>query len=393
MWIIPGNLDSSGIIHLIEQERHMIIGVPKEIKPEERRVAVTPEGVARLVGHGHKVIIEHNAGAGSGIGDASFKEAGALIQRDVREVWRRADMILKVKEPLEPEFALARPGQIVFTFFHLAADRHLTVSLLRTRIVGIAYETVQLADGSLPILRSMSEIAGYLSVQLAARGLEAINGGRGVVMGGIPGLAPARVTIVGGGSTGVRAAEAAAGMGAQVTILEINRKRIGELREMLGDRVHVKPPAARDVEHDVTHADVVIGALLSPGARASKVVTRAMVKKMQPGAVIVDVAVDQGGCCETIRPTTHDKPFYVLDGVVHCGITNMPSAVPRSSTLALTKESLPFVLEIADKGYRAAARENPAIMKGIDLLEGKLTNPAVARAFGMASHEFKGTSR
>ncbi len=280
----------------------------------------------------------------------------------------------------------------MFTFFHLAADRRLTVSLLRTKIVGIAYETVQLSDGSLPILRSMSEIAGYLAVQLAARGLEARNGGRGIVMGGIPGLSPARVTIVGGGSTGIRAALAAAGMGARVTILEINRKRIGELREMLGDRVHVKPPAARDVEHDVTHADVVIGALLSPGARASKVVTRAMVKKMQPGAVIVDVAVDQGGCCETIRPTTHDKPFYVLDGVVHCGITNMPSAVPRSSTLALTKESLPFALEIADKGYRAAARENPAIMKGIDLLEGKLTNPAVARAFGMAYHEFKGTS-
>jgi alanine dehydrogenase len=301
-------------------------------------------------------------------------------------------MILKVKEPLQPEIALAREGQIVFTFFHLAADRRLTESLLRTKIVGIAYETVQLSDGSLPILRSMSEIAGYLAVQLAARGLEARNGGRGIVMGGIPGLSPARVTIVGGGSTGIRAALAAAGMGARVTILEINRKRIGELREMLGERVHVKPPAARDVEHDVTHADVVIGALLSPGARASKVVTRAMVKKMQPGAVIVDVAVDQGGCCETIRPTTHDKPFYILDGVVHCGITNMPSAVPRSSTLALTKESLPFALEIADKGYRAAARENPAIMKGIDLLEGKLTNPAVARAFGMAYHEFKGTS-
>ncbi len=370
----------------------MIIGIPREIKPEEKRVAVTPAGVARLVGHGHKVLIEHNAGAGSGIDDASFKEAGASIQRDVGEVWRRADMILKVKEPLEPEFALARPGQIVFTFFHLAADRHLTVSLLRTGIVGIAYETVQLADGSLPILRSMSEIAGYLSVQLAARGLEAINGGRGVVMGGIPGLAPARVTIVGGGSTGVRAAEAAAGMGAQVTILEIDKKRIRELRAMLGGRAHVKLPAAREVEHEVTRSDVVIGALLSPGARASKVVTRAMVKKMHPGSVIVDVAVDQGGCCETIRPTTHDQPFYSLYGVVHCGITNMPSAVPRSSTLALTKESLPFALEIADKGYRAAARQNPAIMKGVDLLEGKLTNAAVAKAFGMPYHEFNGKS-
>jgi len=370
----------------------MIIGVPKEIKPEERRVAVTSDGVARLVGHGHRVIIEHNAGAGSGISDAAFKEAGAVIKRNPKELWRDADMILKVKEPLQPEIALAREGQIVFTFFHLAADRRLTVSLLRTKIVGIAYETVQLSDGSLPILRSMSEIAGYLAVQLAARGLEARNGGRGIVMGGIPGLPPARVTIVGGGSTGIRAALAAAGIGARVTILEINRKRIGELREMMGNRVHVKPPAAQGVEHDVTHADVVIGALLSPGARASSVVTRAMVKKMQPGAVIVDVAVDQGGCCETIRPTTHDKPFYLLDGVVHCGITNMPSAVPRSSTLALTKESLPFALEIADKGYRAAARENPAIMKGIDLLEGKLTNPAVAKAFGMAYHEFKGTS-
>jgi alanine dehydrogenase len=371
----------------------MIIGVPREIKPEEKRVAVTPAGIACLVSHGHKVIIEHNAGAGSGISDASFKEAGALIRRDVRVVWGKADMILKVKEPLEPEFALARPGQIVFTFFHLAADRHLTVSLLRTGIVGIAYETVQLADGSLPILRSMSEIAGYLSVQLAARGLEAINGGRGVVMGGIPGLAPARVTIVGGGSTGVRAAEAAAGMGAQVTILEIDKKRIRELRAMLGGRVHVKLPAGREVEHEVTRSDAVIGALLNPGARASKVVTRAMVKKMHPGSVIVDVAVDQGGCCETIRPTTHDKPFYSLYGVVHCGITNMPSAVPRSSTLALTKESLPFVLEIADKGYRAAARDNPAIARGVDLLEGKLTNPAVAKAFGMPYHAFNGACR
>jgi len=368
----------------------MIIGVPREIKPEERRVAATPDGVARLVRNGHQVIIEHNAGAGSGIFDASYKEAGATVKRDAKELWGKADMILKVKEPLEPEIALAREGQIVFTFFHLAADKHLTVSLLRKKIIGIAYETVQLADGSLPILRSMSEIAGYLAVQLAARGLEAINGGRGVVMGGIPGLSPARVTIVGGGSTGVRAAEAAAGMGARVTILEIDRKRINTLRGMLGKRAHVKLPSARDVVHEVTQSDVVIGALLNPGARASRVVTRAMVKKMHPGSVIVDVAVDQGGCCETIRPTTHDKPFYSLYGVVHCGITNMPSAVPRSSTLALTKESLPFALEIANKGYFAAARENPAIMKGIDLLEGKLTNPAVAKAFGMAYHVFNG---
>jgi alanine dehydrogenase len=338
------------------------------------------------------VLIEHNAGAGSGIYDASFKEAGAIIQRGAKEVWRRADMILKVKEPLAPEIALAREGQIIFTFFHLAADKHLTVSLLRKKIVGIAYETVQLSDGSLPILRAMSEIAGYLSVQLAARGLEAINGGRGMVMGGLPGLVPARVTIVGGGSAGIRAAEAAAGIGARVTILEIDRRRIRALRSMLGKRVRVKLPAAGDIEHEVTQSDVVIGALLSPGARASKVVTRAMVQKMRRGAVIVDVAVDQGGCCETIRPTTHDHPFYSLYGVVHCGITNIPSAVPRSSTLALTRESLPFALAIANKGYRAAARENPAIMKGVDLLEGKLTNQAVAKAFGMPCHKFNGES-
>jgi alanine dehydrogenase len=371
----------------------MIIGVPREIKPEEMRVAVTPDGVSRLIRHGHRVLIEHNAGAGSGIFDASYREAGAIIKRDPKELWRKADMIIKVKEPMVPEIAQARPGQIVFTFFHLAADKRLTVSLLRSGIVGIAYETVQLADGSLPILRAMSEIAGYLAVQLASRGLESRNGGKGIVLGAIPGLSPARVTIVGGGSTGVRAAEAAADMGARVTILEIDKRRIKMLQDMLGKRVQVKPPVPRVVAHDVTQSDVVIGALLSPGARASKVVTRAMVKKMHPGSVIVDVAVDQGGCCETIRPTTHDRPFYILDGVVHCGITNMPSAVPRTSTLALTKESLPFALEIADKGYHAAARENPAITRGIDLVEGKLTNPAVAKAFGMPCHVFNGKSR
>jgi len=364
----------------------MIIGVPKEIKPEERRVSLTPAGVACLVRHGHRVMVEHDAGAGCGIADASFKEAGARLKRNPRELWLSADMVLKVKEPLDQEIALMRKGQIVFTFLHLAADKRLTRSLLKRRIVGIAYETVELANGRLPILRPMSEIAGHLAAQLAARGLEADNGGKGIVMGGISGIAPARVTIVGGGSAGFRAAEVAAGMGARVTILEINKRTIIELRAKLGDRVKVKQSTIRSIDYEVMRSDAVIGALLRPGARAPTVITGSMVRKMQRGAVIVDIAVDQGGCCETIRPTTHARPFYSLHGVVHCGITNLPSVVPRSSTLALTRQTFPFVLQIADKGYLNAARGNPALMKGINLIDGKLTNPAVAQAFGLACH-------
>ena len=361
----------------------MIIGIPREIKPEERRVSVTPDGIKVLVRHGHQVIVEKNAGLGCGISDEAFKKGGGTISRSALAVWEKADMIIKVKEPVEPEFSFMQEKQIIFTFLHLAAKRRLTFSLLKKKVVGISYETVQLKDGSLPVLKPMSEIAGRLSAQLGARGLEVQNGGRGVLIGGAPGVSPARVTVLGGGSAGLRAAEVASGMGGLVTVLEINKRRAGQLKKIFGDRVMVKRSVPERVEREVVRADIVIGSVLSPGAKAPKLVTRDMVKRMNPGAVVVDIAVDQGGCCETIRPTTHAQPFYSLYKVVHCGITNLPSTVPLTSTLALTRASLPFALEIADKGYLTAAKDNPAIRKGINVVDGKLTNRAVAEALGM----------
>jgi len=361
----------------------VVIGVLREIKPEERRVALTPDGVRVFVQHGHQVMVEQKAGLGCGISDDAFRKAGGTIIRSNLAVWGKADMIIKVKEPLVSEFPFMREGQIVFTFLHLAVKRKLTVSLLKKRVVGIAYETVQLKDGGLPILKPMSEIAGALSVQLGARGLEAQSAGRGVLMSGAKGVSPARVTILGGGSAGKRAAEVASGMGALVTVLEINKRRVNQLKDIFTNRVVVKRSTPASVEREVLRADLVIGAILNPGARAPKLITRNLVKKMKRGAVIVDIAVDQGGCCETIRPTTHASPFYSVYGVVHCGITNLPSTVPLTSTLALTRASLPYALEIADKGHLAAAKENPAIRKGINLVNGKLTNRAVAEALGL----------
>lgn len=361
----------------------MIIGIPREIKSEERRVSANPDGVKVFVRHGHQVMVEQKAGLGCGISDDAFRKAGGSITRSNLEIWERADMILKVKEPLVPEFPLMREQQIIFTFLHLAAKKRLTVSLLKKKVVGIAYETVQLEDGTLPILKPMSEIAGRLSVQLGAQGLEVKNGGRGILMGGAKGVSPARITILGGGSAGLRAGEVASGMGALVTVLEINRRRIGQLKGILGNRVVVKRSTPGSVKREVVRADVVIGSVLNPGAKAPKLITRSLVRKMKPGAVIVDIAVDQGGCCETIKPTTHTHPFYSIYKVVHCGITNLPSTVPLTSTLALTKASLPYALEIADKGYLAAAQDNPAIRKGINVMNGKLTNRAVAEALGM----------
>jgi alanine dehydrogenase len=361
----------------------MLIGIPREIKLEERRVSLTPNGVKVFMRHGHRVIIEQKAGLRCNIPDNAFREAGGTIVRGNVAVWGKADMIIKVKEPLEPEFLLMQENQIIFTFLHLAANRQLTVSLLKKKVVGIAYETVQVKDGTLPILKPMSEIAGRLSVQIGAQGLEAKSGGRGILMGGAKGVSPARVTILGGGSAGFRAAEVALGMGGLVTVLEINKHRVNQLKDLFGKRVMVERSTPVSLERKVVKADLVIGAVLNPGAKAPKLITRNLVKKMKPGAVIVDIAVDQGGCCETIRPTTHAQPFYSLYGVVHCGITNLPSTVPLTSTLALTKASLPYALEIACKGYLSAAKDNPAIMKGINVVNGKLANRAVAEALGL----------
>jgi len=364
----------------------VIIGIPREIKREEKRVSLTPDGVKVFVRHGHQVIVERGAGLGCDISDDAFRKAGGIITRSNLTVWEKADMILKVKEPLEPEFPLMRENQIIFTFLHLAAKRRLTVSLIRKKVVGIAYETVQLQDGTLPILKPMSEIAASLSVQLGAQGLEVKNGGRGILIGGAPGVSPAWVTILGGGSAGQRAAEVASGMGALVTVLEINKHRVNQLRAIFGNRIVVKQSTPISIENNVIKSDVVIGSVLTPGAKSPKLITRNLVKKMKKGAVIVDIAVDQGGCCETIRPTTHAYPFYSVYKVVHCGITNLPSTVPLTSTLALTKVSLPYALEIADKGYLAAAKDNPAIREGINVVNGRLTNSAVAEALGFAYH-------
>ena len=364
----------------------MIIGIPREIKPEEKRVSVTPEGVKAFVHRGHTVFVEYRAGEGCGIPDGDYKKAGALVKREPSSIWKHADMIIKVKEPLSAETSLMREKQIIFTFLHLAANKKLAGEVLKRKVIGIAYETVQEENGCLPILKPMSEIAGHLSAQLGSRGLDVHNGGRGILMGGIRGAGPARVTVIGGGSAGQRAAEVARGLGGRVTILDIETKRIKELRKRFGKEVKVVRSTSQTIESKVLESDLVIGSVLKPGARAPKLITKGLVKKMHKGAVIVDIAVDQGGCCETIHPTTHAEPFYVRFGVVHCGITNLPSTVPLTSTASLCKASLPYALEIADKGIRGAASADSALYRGITVFDGKVTNRAVAEALGLPFH-------
>ncbi len=361
----------------------MVIGIPREIKPEEKRVSLTPDGVEALVLRGHTVLVEYRAGEGCGIPDGAYKKAGALVKRRAGTIWQHADMIIKVKEPLFAETTLMREQQIVFTFLHLAANRKLTHELLKKKVIGIAYETVQEENGCLPILKPMSEIAGHLSAQLGSRGLDVHNGGRGILMGGVRGAKPALVTVIGGGSAGQTAAEVATGLGGRVTILDIDSNRIKELRKRFGKEVTVEPSTAGQIASKVLASDLVIGSVLNPGAKAPKLITKGLVKKMKKGAVIVDIAVDQGGCCETIRPTTHAEPFYVRYGVVHCGITNLPSTVPLTSTSSLCRASLPYALKIADEGIPGAASHNQALYKGITVFDGKLTNRAVAEALGL----------
>jgi alanine dehydrogenase len=364
----------------------VIIGIPREIKPEERRVSVTPEGVKLFLSHGHHILIEQGAGQGCGIPDSAYRKAGAAIKTSSASVWGEADMVIKVKEPIPAEIPPMREKQVVFAFLHLAANRQLTRALLKKKVIGIAYETVQLKNGSLPILKPMSEIAGHLSAQLGARGLEVIHGGQGILMGCAHGVAPARVTIIGGGSAGCRAGDVAFGMGARVTILELKKERVKQLRDWYNNRLTVKQSTPERIEDEVVQSDVVIGAVLNPGARAPQLITRDMVRKMKKGSVIVDIAIDQGGCCETTRPTSQERPFYLRYGIVHCGITNLPSIVPLTSTRALTKVSLPYALEIADKGYLKAVRDNPSLMKGVTVMQGKVTNRAVANACKLLYH-------
>lgn len=365
----------------------MIIGVPKEIKTEENRVAITPAGVSAFVGQKHTVLVEKDAGVGSGIPDKAYKAAGARIIPTAGKVWERAEMIVKVKEPLKKEFPLMREGQVIYTYFHLAAARELTRVLMKRKVIAIAYETIELPDRSLPLLAPMSEVAGRLSIQVGAQCLEAKTGGMGILLGGVSGVKPAEVVIIGAGIAGANACQIAVGMGAHVTILDINAARLGYISDIMQGHVTTLMSNRANIEEEVTQADLVIGAVLITGAKAPKLITCDLVKRMKPGSAFVDIAVDQGGCSETTHPTTHAKPTYIVDDVVHYCVANMPGAVPCTSTYALTNATLSYGLEIANKGWEKAIQENEALRKGVNVAGGKVTYPGVAEAFGLECFE------
>ncbi|MFL6065241.1 MAG: alanine dehydrogenase [Friedmanniella sp.] len=358
----------------------LVVGVPKEIKDNENRVAMQPDGVGELVHAGHQVVVEAGAGSGSRFPDEEYAAAGATVVDGADAVFEAADLIVKVKEPIPPEYHRFRPGQQLFTYLHLAADRGLTEFLLERRVDSIAYETVQTADGRLPLLTPMSEVAGRLAVQAAAHHLESPAGGAGILLGGVPGTPAARVTIIGGGVSGTEAAKIAIGMRAIVRVLDTNPTRLAYLSDIFEGRVDlVQPNRARTAAY-VADSDVVIGAVLVPGAKAPKLVSRAMIASMRPGSVAVDIAIDQGGCFETSRPTTHSDPTYVEEGVVHYCVANIPGAVARTSTLALTSATLPYLLRVAALGVRGAAKADPAMARGLSTLDGQLVNEPVAEA-------------
>ncbi len=364
----------------------MIVGIPKEIKDNENRVAITPAGVLALKNANHQVLIETSAGVGSSFTDDDFRQAGAEILPDAASVWGKADMIMKVKEPLASEYGYFREGQILFTYLHLAPEPELTKALMDKKVVAIAYETIQLPNGSLPLLTPMSEVAGRMSVQIGARFLEKVNGGKGVLLGGVPGVLPAEVVIIGGGIVGTNAAKIALGMGANVTIVDLSPDRLRYLDDTFGGRLKTLMSNSYNIGQAVEKADLLIGAVLIPGSRAPKLVTEEMVKRMSPGSVIIDVAIDQGGVIETSdRVTTHSNPIYVKHDVVHYSVANMPGAVPRTSTLALTNSTIPYALQLANKGYHKAILENQALAKGVNVLNGSVTYKAVADALG---HEY-----
>src|SRR4051812_17722857 len=367
----------------------MRVGVPKEIKSDEYRVAMMPVGVELLVKAGHEVILETNAGVGSGFADEDYVTAGAKIAQTPEQVFERSDMIVKVKEPQPQEIGLFRPGQIAFTYFHFAADRELTQACLEAEITAIAYETIKDKRGTLPLLTPMSEIAGKLAPQEGAKFLEKPMMGRGILLGGVPGVAPAHVVVLGGGVVGTNAAKVAAGLGADVAIMDVNLERLRYLDDVMPANVHTIFSDPQTVRDQVRQADLVVGAVLIPGAKAPRLITRDDLKEMKNGAVIVDVAIDQGGCIETARPTTHQQPTYVVEGVVHYCVTNMPGAVGRTSTIALCNATLPYALKIANKGYEKAAAEDPGLAEGINLVGGRVTNAAVAESLHLQHQPLK----
>jgi alanine dehydrogenase len=365
----------------------MLIGVPKEIKPDEYRVALTPAGAEMLTQAGHQLVIEASAGLGSGFTDDFYEAAGAEIVETSDEVWARADMIMKVKEPIRPEWPKIREGQVLFTYFHFAADEELTKAFLETKGVAIAYETVELSSGELPLLTPMSEVAGRMAVQEGAKYLEKPQGGLGVLLGGVPGVLPGKVLILGGGVVGTNAAKMAAGLGARVSIMDIDLHRLRYLDDVMPANVTCLFSTRYAIRKQVENSDLIVGAVLIPGAKAPHLITREDLKLMRPGTVIVDVAVDQGGCVETIKPTTHHDPVYVVDNVIHYAVANMPGGVPRTSTLALTNATLPYAMALAAKGWKRACLDDRALKLGVNAVDGHITYAGVAEAFGMECRE------
>jgi alanine dehydrogenase len=364
----------------------MKIGIPKEIKTNENRVSLVPAGAEALVAAGHTVLVETGAGSGSGFSDEQYRAAGAQIAPDADTVWAAADLIVKVKEPIEPEWPRIRPGQVIFTYFHFAANERLTRAHLASGAVCIAYETVELANRELPLLTPMSEVAGRMAVQEGAKYLEKLQGGRGILLGGVPGVLPAKVVVLGAGTVGVNAARIAAGMGASVVILDVSLERLRYLSDVMPANVQMVFSDRHNLLTQIADADLIVGAVLIPGAVAPKLIRRDDLKIMRPGAVIVDVSVDQGGCVETTRPTTHENPTFVVDGVLHYGVANMPGGVPITATLALTNATLPYVLKLANQGYRQALRESPELLNGLNIIGGKITHRKVAEAFDLYYH-------
>lgn len=367
----------------------MFIGIPKEIKNNENRVGMTPAGVHELTAHGHQVFVQHTAGEGSGFSDDEYIAAGATILPTIEDVYAKAEMIIKVKEPIAPEYPLVRKGQLLFTYFHFASDLTLTEAMLASGATCIAYETVVGRQGGLPLLIPMSEVAGRMSVQQAARFLEKPQGGRGVLMGGVPGVKPAKVLIIGAGVVGRNAALIAAGMGADVTIADVSLPTLRHVADTMPANVRTLFSSRHNLEAELPTTDVVIGSVLIPGAKAPKLITADMVRLLRPGSVMVDVAIDQGGCFETSHPTTHSDPVYTVDGVVHYAVANIPGAVPYTSTLALTHATLPYALRLADKGWRAACAQDPGLAEGVNMVDGKITYKAVAEAWDLPYTELK----
>lgn len=363
--------------------RKMKIGIPKEIKNNENRVGMTPAGVAELVAHGHEVYVQHTAGEGSGFSDGMYETAGARILPAIEDVYQTADMIIKVKEPIAPEYPLVKRGQLVFTYFHFACDRGLTDAMLKSGGVCLAYETVQLDDGSLPLLTPMSEVAGRMATINGAYYLQKTKGGKGKLICGVPGVKPAKVLVLGGGIVGQAAARVAAGMGANVIIADISLPRLRELSISMPPNVDTLYSSRHNIERELADVDIVVGSVLVPGDKAPHLITRDMLKLMEPGTVLVDVAIDQGGCFETSHPTTHSDPVYEVDGILHYAVANIPGAVPNTSTWALTNATLKYALALADKGWRKACRNDEALARGLNVVEGRVTFKAVADVFGL----------